>query len=421
MNRSLIAALVVAGAALAVSGCGNKEFQYDTNLITNGSFEDVGKDGIPSGWKLLPFRGKETDNEVMYKIDEGVAQDGNRSWSFVADPGTQRFHMLAQEVAVPEDATHVKLTGWMQLEDVGYEKDQYQMCNFLLTFFDENHVRFQELRDADKATRLRVGSQLWSQEDQTFRLPVGTRYVQVSCALGMNGRVWFDNITLSVPRPLPWEEATTKNYVFHWLPGHPMPEGSMQSQQSIFDGVAARLGVTSDVVIQYYFYPDTTTIRDLLSLRGYQYASWDDYEFHSINPNDDHEVVHFITDPLGRPPRAIAEGTVFWLQNQWGEYPLNDVVAQIARAGKLPDLRHLIDYNLMAMGDPDIYIPSAASFVEFIVDRFGTPKLLELYTASHGINSYRLFAVAFEQVYGVPAAEAENAWHEWLKGQFAKK
>jgi hypothetical protein len=421
MNRSISAMLVAIPLILVVAGCGQKEFQYDTNLIKNGSFEEVGKDGLPRGWQLLPFRGGEGQSEVVYGVDEGIAQDGTRSWSFKADPGTQRFHLLAQEVPVPEDATHVKLTGWMQIEDVELRKGQYSQCNFLLTFFDGDHHRFQEIRSADKRTRLRTGVQLWSEEDQTFRLPKGTRYVQVSCILAMNGRAWFDNITLSVPRPVPWEESTTKNFVFHWLPGHPMPEGSQQSQQAIFDAIAARLGVTSDVVVQYYFYPDTTTIRSMLSLKGYQYVSWDDYEFHSINPNDNHEVVHFITDPLGRPPRAIAEGTVFWLQDEWQGRPLGDVVGEIVRARQLPDLPHLLDYNLMAMGDPNVIMPAAASFVGFIVDRWGTAKLIELYTAINGVNSYSAFAQAFEKVYGVPLVDVQNAWGSRLRAQYARR
>ncbi len=412
----------IAGAmiiAILAAGCGKKEFQYDTNLIANGSFEDVGGDGIPKGWQLVTFRGAEGQSEVTWRVDDTIAQDGSRSWSFRADPGTRRFYLLAQEVDVPEDATHVKLTGWMQLQDCDMKKGQYSQCNFLLTFFDQNHNRFQEMRVADKRTRLRTGSQLWSQEDQTFRLPQGTRYVQLACVLGMDGQVWFDNVTLSVPKPTPWETATTKNFVFHWLPGHPMPTGSQESQQSIFDSIAARLGVTSDVVIQYYFYPDTTTIREMLSLKGYQYVSWDDYEFHSINPNDNHEVIHFMTDPAGRPPRAIAEGTAFWVLNEWQGYPLDDVMRAIVRQRRLPALRQLLEYNLLAMEDPNVSMPAAASFVGFIVDRWGTPKLIDLYSASNGVNSYDVFAAAFENVYKIPLPEAEAAWRDWLRMRYA--
>ncbi len=413
--------VVVALAACAtVAGCGKKEFKYDTNLLVNGSFEQVGKDGIPQGWVLLPFRGAENESEVVGLLDDGMAQEGSRSWSFRADPGTRRFYLLAQEVGVPEDATHVRLSGWMQLEDVMMRVGQFAQCNFLLTFYDVNHTRFSEMRVADKRTPLRNGAQLWTQEDHTFRLPKGTRYVQVSCVLGMNGRVWFDNVTLSVPKPIRWEEQETKNFVFHWLPGHPMPEGSIPSQQAIFDNVAARLGVTSDVVIQYYFYPDTSTIRSILSLKGYEYVSWDDYEFHSINPNDNHELVHFITDPVGRPPRSISEGTVFWINDDWNGVPLDEAVGRVVKAGALPSIGQLVEYSKMASLDPDAAFPAAASFVSFIVERWGTAKFIGLYAAANGVNSYSDFATAFESVYKVPLAEVEAAWRTYLRAKYGR-
>lgn len=421
MRRTGLGVLLAAASAAMLAGGCSKEPAYDTNLLANGSFEDVDANGLPRGWTLEPFRGGEDQSAVVTMIDNEVAHDGKRSFVFRADPGTQRFFLLTQEITVPDGATHVQLSGWMQLQDVEMNKGQYSQCNFLLTFFDKDHHRFQEIRAADKRTHVRIGSQLWTEENQKFRLPKGTHYVQVGCVLGMNGRVWFDNVSLSVPRPIPWEEATTKNFVFHWLPGHPMPQGSQESQQQIFDSIAARMGVTSNVVIQYYFYPDTTTIRQILSLKGYQYVSWDDYEFHSINPNDDHEVVHFITDPMGRPPRAIAEGTVFWLQDQWDGRPLHEVVGDLVSSNNLPSLRMLLDYNSLAMLDPAMSYPAAASFIGFIVDRWGTPKLIELYSAAHGVNSYDVFAVAFNNVYKVPLPEVETAWRDRLRGEYAKK
>ncbi len=416
------AALIMAGMAImsAFGGCGKKSFEYDKDLITNGSFEDVGSDGIPAGWTLVPFRGEEGQSVVRYGIDEKTAQDGTKSFFFEADPGTQRFFTLSQEVEIPEDATHVHLKGWMQIQDAQLQVGQYAQCNFLLLFFNHDHQRFQEVRIADKRTRLRSGSQLWSEEDNTFRVPNGTRYVEVQCILGMNGRVWFDNVSLSVPKPIKWETATTPNFVFHWLPGHPMPAGSQESQQGIFDAVTHKLDMPSDIVINYYFYPDTTTIRRILSLKGYQYVSWDDREFHSINPNDDHEVIHFITDPVGRPPRAIAEGTVFWLHNRCLGMPLDDAVAAVVNANALPAVEHLVDYNSWAQMDPRIALPAAGSFVWFIVDRFGPKKLMELYSAANGVNAYDPFATAFEKTFGVSLADFEAAWHQRLASRYHK-
>lgn len=400
-----------AGLLLLLAGCGEKEVAYDTNLLKNPSFEKVGSDGIPEHWELVSYRGLPDQVAVEYGIDDEVAQDGERSWYFDADVGTRRFYMLTQEVEV-KDATHVNLKGWIQTDQVEYHPTQYGNCNLVLTFYDQDHARFQSIRPADRGTKSRKGTVLWTEEDSEFRVPQGTRYIGVSCVLGMDGRAWFDNISLVVPRPLEWESTQTKNFNYHWLPGHPPPDGAIDNQQSIFNDFARRLGVPdSDVFINYYFYPDTTTIRTTLGIQGHQYVSWDDREFHSINANDNHEVIHFITDPFGAPPKAIAEGTVFWLWGEWEGRPIRALAAYLLANDLLAPLSDLTTYNNFAMLDPRVSVPTGAAFVDYLVTRYGTEKLLELFGQINGVNSYGPFARALESVYGEPAGKIEQEYH----------
>jgi len=163
-------------------------------------------------------------------------------------------------------------------------------------------------------------------------------------------------------------------------------------------------------VINYYFYPDTTTIRKMLSLKGYQYVSWDDLEFHSINANDNHEIVHFMTDPIGRPPRALAEGTVFWLHDDIDGMTVDEAMKRLIKANAFPPLRNLLDYNLFMSLEPQISMPCAASFVGFLVDQFGTQKLMDYFAAINGMQSYDAVALATNKVYGIPLDELETAW-----------
>lgn len=407
-----VAVLVMAGA---FSGCGRSKpkFAYDTNLLQNPSFEKAGPNGVPVGWELSPFRGLKGQLEVKYGLDKKIAHGGSKSFFFYGDPATRRWYHLVQEVEVPA-VEHVRLQGWMQTDHVRLHPDQYAQCNFLLTFYNKDHHRFQELRFADKRTRLKVGTRLWFKEDDTFRVPDGTRYIAVSCILGMDGEVWFDDVSLSVPKPVNWQTEKTPNYVYHWLPGNPPPKGAIAAQQEWFDYYAQRLGVKSNVVINYYFYPDTATIRSMLSLKGYQYTSWDDREIHTINPNDNHEVVHFITDPYGKPPRSIAEGTVFWLQDDWNGKPILPTAAGLLKRKRLPPLQDLTNYNQFTLIDPNESIPASAAFVSYIVNRYGTKMLLEFYKALNGVNSYQAFSGAFKKVYGIEATQAEKEFHAAL-------
>jgi hypothetical protein len=413
--RSVSAVLIILGlaASLLVSSCGEKTPDYHTNLLKNGSFEDIGDDGIPNHWRIASFRGLEGQETVRYGVDSGNSFEGDNSFAFRADPSTRRFVVLTQEVEVPA-ITHIRLRGWVETHEVNRGKDQYAQANYLVTFFDENHRRFQEVRFADKRTRLRAGSNPWMEEDHTFRVPEGTRYIAVSCILGQDGQMWFDNVSLEIPRPMPWEVTVTRNFTFFSLPNHPFPEGSTENQQAIFDYYCQRLGVESDVSVKYYLYPDTASIRQVLSIKGFQYVSWDDRELHTINPNDNHEVVHFITDAYGMPPRSFTEGTVFWLLDDWAGWPVHKVAAFRMASGNLPNLRQLTDYNTFAPMDPGLSFPAAASFIGFIVDRWGVDKLLELYEVANGVNSYGAFDQAFEKVYGGKAADAEEWWRTFL-------
>jgi hypothetical protein len=418
MRRARHSTALLIGLVAVVAGCGERGQKYDTNLLTNGSFEKLGSDGTPKGWRLVPFGGSEDQSTVVCGVDT-MAVDGDQSWFFRGDPGTRRWYLLEQEVEVGE-IRQVHIRGWMQTEDVQIKAEQLPYSNFLLRFYDVNHRRLQELRIFDKRTPLHTGTNPWREESYTYRVPSGIRYVAVSCVLGMSGQTWFDNVSLSVPKPVEWETAATKNFVFHWLPGHPLPEGSQEAQQQIFDYAAGRLGLESDVVINYYFYPDSATIQRMLSVTGSQYIIWDENEFHSINPRDDHEFIHFMTDPIGRPPRALAEGTVFWIQNQWAGRPLDEQLKVLVQAGAIPPMELLFDYNRLVAADARVTMPVSAAFVKFIVERWGTEKLMKLYAALTPMDSHETVAAAFERVYKVPMADAEVAWRAWLRVHYGK-
>jgi hypothetical protein len=161
-------------------------------------------------------------------------------------------------------------------------------------------------------------------------------------------------------------------------------------------------------------YPDTAAIRQTLSIRGYQYISYRDAEIHTINPNENHEIIHLITDPYGVPPRAIHEGTVFWLHDTWNGQSIHSVAAGYLVNGNLPRLQAMIDQDMRTQISPEIWVSAIASFVGFLVDMWGPERLMELYQAPTGSTSYETFARAFEAVYGSPCEEVEKQWRSVL-------
>lgn len=407
---ALVAALAL---GLGLAACGEKKIPYETNLVVNGSFEEVGGDGIPKGWRLTNYRGLPGQPEVRYGIDKETAVHGRNSWRFTADPSTRRFYMLTQDVEV-QNADRVRLRAWIQLDQVVLQPEQWPICNYFLTFYDENHNRFQANRPSDQRTRPRNGTQLWLREDEVFRLPEGTRYVGVSCVLGADGTAWFDSVSLVMVAPIGWRTYETANYVFHWLPEREFPKGAMEKQQQVFDRVCARLGVTSDVVVDYYLYPDSSSLREILGVNRNPWVSWNDGEIHSTHPTDNHEVVHFILTEYGTPPRFLVEGVAYWLEDMWAGYPIHSLAAYWLAQKGLPTVGQLADQvNLVRLESVRV-VPASASFVGFLLEKWGTERLLKLFGGANGLENYGRLAPVFESVYGVSLKEAELDWRVFL-------
>lgn len=398
---------------LQFAACGQKSTPYDRNLLSNPSFENV-HDGVPDGWSLETFHGLKDSKTVVYGVSDEEPFGGDRSFYMTGEDDTQRWLALMQEITVTPDVTHVRLQGAIKVQGVERQAGQYTHCNFILTFYDKNHERFQELRYADKRTRFMAGTADWTVEDQTFRIPNNTVYIGVGCLMGMTGTVWFDELSLSVPKPVGWVKQSTKNFDFYSLPGHGFPEGAIENEQQLFDHYCKQLTASDEIRLSYYLYPDSATIKEMMSLKGVQYVSWDDREIHTIFPNNDHEIIHFITDQYGRVPKAIAEGCVTYLQGGWKDSPVHALARELLLENKLPLLSQLLNYGDLVDIDIDLSMPAASSFFGFLYEQQGPRKLLELFKASSGANSYSTFAIAFERVYQIELSEVEKRWRAFL-------
>lgn len=397
---------------LQFTSCSQKTTPYDENLLSNPSFEKV-RNGIPKGWHFETFHGMKDSKTVIYGVSEEEAYGGDKSFYLSGEDDTKRWLALVQEVEV-SDITHVRLQGALKIKDIRRKRGQYAQCNYVLTFYDKNHERFQELRFADKRTMLKTGTADWKMEDLTFRVPHNTAYIGVACILGISGTVWFDEVSLSVPKPVGWVKQSTKNFDFYSLPGHGFPEGAVENQQRLFDHFCRLLTSETDMKISYYFYPDTATIREMLSLKGEHYISWDDREIHTLIPNNDHEIIHFITDQYGKAPKALAEGCVVYLAGQWKGRPVHALAKELLLANQLPPLRQLFNYGNVVDIGLNIVMPASASFFGFLYEEKGPREILELFRASNGANSYHTFSTAFEKVYELELGVAEKNWRAFL-------
>ncbi|UCH84458.1 MAG: hypothetical protein JSW50_01850 [Candidatus Latescibacterota bacterium] len=407
----LLTAIAFAG------GCGKDEAPKDTNLLTNGSFEQV-EGNIPVGWELNPFRGMEGSREAEYGIDTAYPFDGENSFFFKADAVTRRFFTLSQEVEV-KDVERIKLRGAVRSLDVRRDKQQYPQANLALTYYDQDRNRFYSSRFYDKRTRPRLEtSDDWISEELIVRLPENTAYIVVHCALGMTGTVWYDDISLEIPTDIGWNTSVSKNFTFHWTDQAPYPDGSREYQQQLFDNYATRLGIpeVDRPHIYHFLYPDSLSIYQAIGTKEPKKSYWDSQEVHSIYPVDDHEIIHVMTFQYGVLPFGLSEGTAFYLIGEYKGHRLERLAYDLLQNDRLPTVRSIVDPTRVRQMNPDIVIPAAATYIGFLLEFGGTDRFLDFHIAANNMLNYEEYAAAFVKVYEKTPEETDVAWRKILGG-----
>lgn len=397
------------------AGCGEKTTPVQTNLLSNPSFEEI-VDGVPVGWEVRNVKGLETDIPATWGVDEEHRYDGQRSFFFQADEEARRFYTLTQEVEV-KNAKRIRIRAAMKTLETIRNNGQYPLASFTLTFYGENRNRFQSMRFYDQRTTTRLGtSDGWILEDRTFRIPDNTVLVGLHCVLGMEGKIWFDDLNLDIPPELPWITSESENFTFHWLAGSEYPEGSKEFQQELFDYYCGRLGIprAERPMVSTFLYPDSVTLSKTVGTRMLKRSYWDEREVHSIFPVDDHEIIHIVTKPYGILPFALTEGTAFYLMVNYHGRPVLEIAQELLKEGRLPSLDDILNQARMRRMDPSIVGPAAASFVGYLMELGGPPRFLELHREANAAKGPKEFREGFERVYGVSMDEAEEEWRTTL-------
>jgi hypothetical protein len=403
--------------SLVIAGCGEgRKTARGKNLLKNASFEEV-ENGVPVGWEVHPFRGLETDIPAEWGVDEQNAHEGKRSFYFQAVGEARRFFVLTQSVDV-RGVDHLRVRGAIRTLDIRRGGAQYPQSNFALTFYDKDGNRFGSQRFYDFKTQAHTGTSLeWIVEDRVVRIPANTARVEFHCALGMEGKMWYDDVSLEVPPDVPWLTEESKNFTFHWLAAKPYPEGSKEYQQALFDSYCTRLGIpeTERPRIGSYLYPDSATLYEMVGDKSGKKSFWDDKEVHSIYPVDNHEIVHIITKPYGVLPFALTEGSAFYLMEDYGGRPVLQVAQQAQIDGHLPDLAVMVEQGSMVRINPDFVAPAAASFVGYLLEMYGPDKFLELHRTANAASSPAEFDKGFTEAYGFSAKQADEEWKALLR------
>lgn len=223
----------------------------------------------------------------------------------------------------------------------------------------------------------------------------------------------------------PFEVVSTEHFVFYVLPGSPAAREieiiESRREQSMKD-ICAFLGVSFDKPVNFFLFGDAPSKRWCMSHQGDGLAF--DRTIAEIY-NDDthvdpaHELTHIVASETGNPPAMLGEGLAVYMQagHKWNDEHVDVTAGKLLREGKLAPLTELIKRGEIgsAPDDGEVAYPQSASFVKFLIDRYGRGQFLKLYgnldtNADDNVSR-------FGNVIGVELESAEQEWREALSAK----
>ena len=138
-----------------------------------------------------------------------------------------------------------------------------------------------------------------------------------------------------------------------------------------------------------------------------------------------HETTHVLMRPSGHPPALFNEGFAVYMSERLGAHALEDLggglatiyqrVREVKEKSEWIELEELITYTEIGSMEsrPPIAYPEAASFVKFLIDKYGKDKFLKAYKTLRNSddNSVQQKNIrTLKQIYGKPLKELEQEW-----------
>lgn len=141
----------------------------------------------------------------------------------------------------------------------------------------------------------------------------------------------------------------------------------------------------------------------------------------SIRIDPYHELAHVLGYTLNKPPALIDEGTAVYLSQLYGNnafsrfmgYPtknINEIFSLLNNNEELTKLSTLLSYDEIGNSkNATIDYCQSASFVEFLINKFGKQKFLELYKSLSNAKNTKNEMI-FEKIYHLEFDQIEYEW-----------
>jgi len=219
--------------------------------------------------------------------------------------------------------------------------------------------------------------------------------------------------------PLTSESA---HFTYHYatdLPVDPV------SQEAFYDWIVAQMGVAPTQKIQYYRYVNAQSIQAATGHLADGYADPPGVTVHTVNPWENHEVVHLLTYIIGPSTDFFGEGFAVAMQVDPASHnftptrlgtPVHDLARLYKSNGTLPRAIDIATSDAFQhSGIPAaVTYTAAGSFMEYLAEKYGIAKSLQLFHFANRDVPFSTIDARFQQIYGISMAQADSDWRAFL-------
>ena len=216
-------------------------------------------------------------------------------------------------------------------------------------------------------------------------------------------------------RSLP-ERIETDNVVFHFEPTDTVwPDW----QQRFHESVTAQLGVSLPGKLLYFKYKSRDHIKAVTGRETNGFAEPANLAVHSIFPADGHEAIHVYSALVGRPSDFFNEGVAVALNSDpdssaraplWNGMHVHAHVQMLRRTRRFVPLDGILSTGDFRDVDEWRGYGEAGSFVLFLVEEYGLPRLLEFFRSETRGASQDQIEANVRTVWGVALPDLQRQW-----------
>ena len=252
--------------------------------------------------------------------------------------------------------------------------------------------------------------------EQSYRVGAGN-------PAAMNPADYFDSLATAHLDILAWRGSLAAQQI----------RAIGEQREAALEAIADELGVAFAGRVRLVFYPDSATKSDQTGHVGAGWA-WGDNIIEIYNDlirlDPYHELAHLVARQLGDPPALLSEGFATYVSERLGADALeffghpgltaDQVACESAAVGELIPLDTLFRFTEIGSqaSNPPVAYPQAASFVKFLVERYGIDTFRDAYRMLASTDEPAGVLAneeAFVAIYGTAPGRMERPWRRSIR------